>query len=95
MFVNCIDVYVFGKGIRWLIYYLDHLKKTAICGARSTYGEVSELRIIFWPVNILEDLDVNRWIVLQFILKKYDGTVCLGFMSLSRRPNGGLLRIWQ
>lgn len=90
--VNCINIYVFGKGIRWLKYYLDQLKEIAICGAR---GEISEMRIEFWPDNILEDLAVDGWIVLQFILKKYDGTVWPGFMSLSSGFSGGLLRIRQ
>jgi hypothetical protein len=67
MLVNCISIYVVGKGIRWLKCCLDQLKETVICGARSTYGEISEMRIEFWPDNILEDLAVDGWIVLQFI----------------------------
>jgi hypothetical protein len=91
---NCIDIYVFGKGIRWLKHYLDQLKETAICGARSMCGDISEM-LIKCPDDILENLTVDGWIVLKFIIKKYDWIIWPGFMSLSRGSSGGLLRIRQ
>jgi hypothetical protein len=51
---------------------------------------------IFWVENLKgrdheEDIGVNEWILLEWMLGKYGGKVWTGFIWLRIETNGGLL----